>query len=235
MRAYLTRTEGAAEAAQVIEREAEDESLKMINLARDWLTALLPHVLAKINRVSYGLLSAKDVQALEQANGGARVPTSRRLLAVPFVGKDIPSQTNEFSHPDVVIGLTICAYRHEGLRRGDFRQVCCALCSPNSSRRRDRRANENRRGDGRSSCDAPADARGEAREEAAAAARRTGASLKADTTDVGLARAVALAEDETRARGGSPSTTRCGRCSSSTCATSTRWRRSISSCVSRPR
>ena len=55
------------------------------------------------------------------------MPTSRRLLAVPFVGKDIPSQTNEFSHPDVVIGLTICAYRHEGLRRGDFRQVLRSL------------------------------------------------------------------------------------------------------------
>ena len=109
MRAYLTRTKGAAEAAKIIEKEAEDDSLKMINLARDWLCSLLPHVLSKINRVSYGLLSAKDVSLLESANG-SRVPTSRRLLAVPFVGKDIPSQTNEFSHPDVVIGFTVVVF-----------------------------------------------------------------------------------------------------------------------------
>ena len=61
MRAYLVRGTGAAEAARIIEKEAEDDSLKMINLARDWLTALVPHIMSKINRVSYGLLSAKDV------------------------------------------------------------------------------------------------------------------------------------------------------------------------------
>ena len=126
MRAYLTRSGDVREACEVIEREAEDEALKMINLARDWICALLPHVLAKINRVSYGLLKPADVALLE-SGGGARVPSSRRLLAVPFVGKDIPSRTNEFSHPDIVIGLTICAHRHEGLRRGDFKTLLRGL------------------------------------------------------------------------------------------------------------
>ena len=32
------------------------------------------------------------------------MPKSRKLLAVPFVGKDVPSRASEFSHPDVVIG-----------------------------------------------------------------------------------------------------------------------------------
>lgn len=32
-------------------------------------------------------------------------------------GKDVPSRASEFAHPDVVIGLTILAYRYEGLRR----------------------------------------------------------------------------------------------------------------------
>ena len=190
MHAYLCRTKGAADAARVIEKEAEDESLKMINLARDWLTALLPHVLSKINRVSYGLLSAKDVKLLEEANGGMRVPTNRRLLAVPFLGKDIPSQTNEFSHPDVVIGLTICTYRHEGLRRGDFRQVLRSLLEqletetgPQGKRPSAKKWANFVRYTGRR-------VRGEAREEAAAAARRTGASLKATTTAIGASRAV---------------------------------------------
>ena len=187
MRAYLTRTKGAAEAAKIIEKEAEDDSLKMINLARDWLCSLLPHVLSKINRVSYGLLSAKDVSLLESANG-SRVPTSRRLLAVPFVGKDIPSQTNEFSHPDVVIGLTICTYRHEGLRRGDFRRVLRNLLEkleqetgPVGKRPSAKRWAEFVRRCGRR-------VRGEAREAAAAAARRTGAQLRASVTSVGASR-----------------------------------------------
>lgn len=34
------------------------------------------------------------------------MPKSRKLLAVPFVGKDVPSRASEFSHPDVVIGKT---------------------------------------------------------------------------------------------------------------------------------
>jgi len=33
-----------------------------------------------------------------------KMPKSRKLLAVPFVGKDVPSRASEFSHPDVVIG-----------------------------------------------------------------------------------------------------------------------------------
>ena len=48
------------------------------------------------------------------------MPQARRLLAVPFVGKDTPSDAAQFAHPDVVIGLTILAYRYEGLRASDF-------------------------------------------------------------------------------------------------------------------
>ena len=48
------------------------------------------------------------------------MPASRELLALPFVGKDLPSAASEFAHPDVVIGLTILAFRYEGLRRSDF-------------------------------------------------------------------------------------------------------------------
>ena len=66
---------------------------------------------------------------------------ARRLLGVPFVGKDCPSDASQFAHPDVVIGLTVLAYRYEGLRRTDFTsllshlkremaaQVMCMACS----------------------------------------------------------------------------------------------------------
>ena len=76
-------------------------------------------VLSKINRVNYGLLSAEQQQA--------DMPTSRKLLAVPFLGKDVPSPASEYAHPDIVIGFTILAYRHEGMRRDDFKKVMRSL------------------------------------------------------------------------------------------------------------
>ena len=70
--------------------------------------------------MSFGLLTPEQVQYnLEQ---DAKMPRSRQLVAVPFVGKDVPTRSSEFSHPDVVIGLTILAYRYEGMRQTDFMQ-----------------------------------------------------------------------------------------------------------------
>ena len=55
--------------------------------------------MSKINRVAYGILTPTDLAAIDP-----RSPESRRLLAVPFVGKDVPSRSSEFAHPDVLIG-----------------------------------------------------------------------------------------------------------------------------------
>lgn len=82
-----------------------------------WLQAYLPHILGKVNRVSYGLLSPAQLDAYASS---AQCSNSRCLLAVPFVGKDTPSKNSEFSHPDVLIGLTVLAYRFQGLRPADF-------------------------------------------------------------------------------------------------------------------
>ena len=94
-----------------------DRHVKMLNLGSDWLTFLLPHALRKVSRVHYGLLSPKEMDEM-RAQGG--LPRSRRFLAVPFVGKDAPSHASEFAHPDVAIGVTILAYRYEGMRQMDF-------------------------------------------------------------------------------------------------------------------
>ena len=64
----------------LVERMLTDKFVKMLNLSHAWLDQLLPHVLARINRVNYGLLSAEQTRKKE-------LPTSRKLLAVPFVGK----------------------------------------------------------------------------------------------------------------------------------------------------
>eukprot|EP01012_Entosiphon_sulcatum_P024255 TRINITY_DN29428_c0_g1_i1.p1 TRINITY_DN29428_c0_g1~~TRINITY_DN29428_c0_g1_i1.p1 ORF type:complete len:4234 (+),score=586.19 TRINITY_DN29428_c0_g1_i1:35-12736(+) len=99
------------------------ESLKLLNLARNWLRTLLPHVISKIDRVSFGLLSPADLILFDSPNA----PLSRRLMAVPFIAKDVPSRSSEFAHPDVLIGLTVLAYRYEGIRKSDLRNVMTQL------------------------------------------------------------------------------------------------------------
>ena len=98
---------------------------KMLNLSRDWLCSYLPHVLAKIDRVSFGLLNKDDLARAKALD--PLMPASRAVLAVPFVGKDVPSRSSEFAHPDVIIGLTILAYRYEGLRETDFHDIIQSL------------------------------------------------------------------------------------------------------------
>jgi hypothetical protein len=61
----------------------------------------LPHCLAKINRVSFGLLSEKDCMAALSSD--PNVPRTRLKLAVPYVGKDSPSKSSEFAHPGIYI------------------------------------------------------------------------------------------------------------------------------------
>lgn len=85
----------------------------------------LPFVLQKVSRVHFGLLLPADIDQLEAE--GVKIPSSRKLTAVPFVAKDVPSRASEFAHPDVLIGLTILAFRYEGLRERDFHLVLRAL------------------------------------------------------------------------------------------------------------
>lgn len=53
-----------------------------------------------------------------------KMPKSRKLLAVPFVGKDVPSRASEFSHPDVVIGEV------QTVRSLTKRRNCAFVVSP---------------------------------------------------------------------------------------------------------
>jgi hypothetical protein len=113
------------QAASAVQVALDDEYMKMLNLNHDILRNFLPHVLGKIDRVSFGLLSKADLKlALEN---DPNISLARRLAAVPFVGKDIPSRASQFSQPDIVIGLTILAYRYEGLRFTDFENVMMEL------------------------------------------------------------------------------------------------------------
>eukprot|EP00808_Paulinella_micropora_P015456 g71669.t1 len=100
---------------------------KLLNLAHDWLRTYLPHCLSKVNRVSFGLLDSQ--QCLQALEADPLMPRSRLKLAVPFVGKDVPSTSSEFAHPDIIIGLTILAYRYAGMREEDFEDLVDAMTS----------------------------------------------------------------------------------------------------------
>ncbi len=107
-----------SKAASAVSVALDDEYMKMLNLSHDLINNFIPHILSKINRVSFGLLSKNDLKIAEETD--PNMSMARRLAAVPFVGKDVPSRASQFSHPDIVIGLTIAAYRYEGIRQTDF-------------------------------------------------------------------------------------------------------------------
>ena len=109
-------------------------AIQLLNLARDWIFTFLPHALSKVHRVSFGLLADNDRNRWKQqiiaAAGGDTtaadnfyIAKSRWSLAVPFIGKDVPSRAAEFAHPDVLLGLSILAFRYNGLRSSDVKLV----------------------------------------------------------------------------------------------------------------
>jgi hypothetical protein len=110
-------------------KELSAKAMQLLNLCADWLSTYLPHCLSKLDRVSFGLLSMKEIKRLAVTE--PHMPRSRLKLAIPFVGKDVPSAASEFAHPDIIIGLTVLAHRYEGLRRTDFEQDLIALLRSN--------------------------------------------------------------------------------------------------------
>jgi hypothetical protein len=96
-------------------------TIKLVNLTRQWITSLVPHVLSKRVKIEYGLLPRENWVNRTSDKPRSRAKTmGRKLLAVPYVGKDSPSEAAEFSSPDVIIGFTILAYAYEGLRPVDI-------------------------------------------------------------------------------------------------------------------
>jgi len=103
-------------------RKMKGEIIATLTLTHSWITLYMPHVLAKVNRVSFGLLQSHDLETL-----GRQQPMTRLKLAVPFVGKDCPSRAAEFAQPDVLIGMTILGFRYEGMRISDLKEQIRSL------------------------------------------------------------------------------------------------------------
>ena len=65
------------------QKHVSNHFLKLLNLGRMWVLTFVPHVLSKVNRVSYGLLREEDLPKMP-----ANMASARKQVAVPFVGKD---------------------------------------------------------------------------------------------------------------------------------------------------
>ncbi len=98
---------------------------QLLNLLHDWLAVFVPFLLKKINRVTFGLMNRQDYERAIRLE--PQMPQTRNKLAIPFVGKDMPSNASEFAHPDITIGLTILAYRYSGLREQDMADIIATL------------------------------------------------------------------------------------------------------------
>jgi hypothetical protein len=55
-------TQADEETHKAIHDHLSDDQIKMLNLTRDWLESALPHVLSKIDRVTFGLLNPSDLK-----------------------------------------------------------------------------------------------------------------------------------------------------------------------------
>eukprot|EP00756_Hemistasia_phaeocysticola_P010308 Hpha_TRINITY_DN15008_c2_g11::TRINITY_DN15008_c2_g11_i2::g.123952::m.123952 len=118
---FVSDSRRRKELAETAEAQLSKDEIQILNLGHDWLHAYLPHILQKIDRVTFGIMTPEDIARALQAS--PQMPRSRFKLAIPFVGKDLPSESSEFAHPDIVIGLSVMAYRYEGLREADFDEV----------------------------------------------------------------------------------------------------------------
>lgn len=84
-------------------------------IAKGWLSSgILFHVFFAKYRVKYGLPFDHAGQM-------------RKPIAVPFLGKDTPSERSEFSHPDVMLGFSILSYLYQGLNQQQLKMTLLKL------------------------------------------------------------------------------------------------------------
>lgn len=89
----LHGSQASAETKASVSAKSGDDALRLLNLSHTWISSVLLHVMQKVNRVSFGLLSDQQIASSKHDT------LARKLLCVPFVGKDTPSAASEFSHP----------------------------------------------------------------------------------------------------------------------------------------
>lgn len=106
----------AALSRYILEVHPSPQDVEMIETSRFWTTTTEPHLLLVRGLIAGGILRFALSSKRWRVNFGLdehRTPKTK--LAVPFRSKDNPSPRSEFSHPDVVILLTLLSYYYGGL------------------------------------------------------------------------------------------------------------------------
>lgn len=100
--------------------EPADVVVHTVERSNFWTESTKPLVLLLRGLLGHGLLTFVLAQKRWRVNYGlaTRIPPTR--LAVPYRALDCPTPRSEFSHPDVVITLTLLSYYYEGLRDDDL-------------------------------------------------------------------------------------------------------------------
>jgi hypothetical protein len=111
-----------SEAAVAALRLLPAAAASVVSVARDSLLVFAPHVLCKRLGVHFGLLP--DAPGSGDAD---QESAARRLLAVPFAGRGVPSVSSEFASPDAALAATLSAYAQGGLRMSDCRRLLAEL------------------------------------------------------------------------------------------------------------
>ena len=112
LRKYLCNQIKSSDDLGVLSSELTEQQLKDVLILRGLLSyGVLPHAIRKRWSVDYGV----------------DVITKRRLMAVPFRGKDTPMPRTEFGHPDVSLVLTHFSYYHTGLNQQQVKEALIRL------------------------------------------------------------------------------------------------------------
>ncbi|KAG9186948.1 hypothetical protein G6011_10056 [Alternaria panax] len=96
--------------------ELETHEIEAVEQSKFWIDTTKPALLLLRGLFAGGVLRFIYSQKRYRVNFGLdnyRTPSTR--LAVPYRSKDAPSPRSEFSHPDVVIILTLLAFYYTGL------------------------------------------------------------------------------------------------------------------------
>ncbi|KAI1763802.1 hypothetical protein GGR53DRAFT_466937 [Hypoxylon sp. FL1150] len=105
----------------ITENDLSREEIDNVERGVFWTESIKPLLLLLRGILAGGVLAFTLGQKRWRVNFGlanARTPPTR--LAVPYRAKDNPTPRSEFSHPDVVIGLTSLTYYYGGLEDEDL-------------------------------------------------------------------------------------------------------------------
>lgn len=104
----------------ILRAEPSDAVVRAVEGSNFWTESTKPLILLLRGLLGLGLLTFVLAQKRWRVNYGLATRSPPTRLAVPYRALDCPSPRSEFSHPDVVIILTLLSYYYDGLGDDDL-------------------------------------------------------------------------------------------------------------------